>query len=57
MIIILIHILRKYTGRRKHTKSQEKINYLLYQDEIELFAKNEKEWETLSRQGEYGVRI
>ena len=43
----LNHILRKYTGRYKFTKSQEKINQLIYTDDIKLFAKNEKELETL----------
>ena len=32
---------------RHMSKSQEKINYLMYMDDIKLFAKNEKELETL----------
>ena len=41
------HILRKCTARYKHSRSQEKINHLMYMDDIKLFAKNEKELETL----------
>ena len=40
----LSHILRKCTAGYRLTKSQEKINH---QDDIKLFAKNEKELETL----------
>ena len=40
--------LRKCTARYKH-RSQEKINHLMYADDIELFAKNEKELKTLIR--------
>ena len=43
----LIHILRKCTGGYKLSKSQGKINHLIYMDNIKLFAKNEKELETL----------
>ena len=39
----LNHILRKCTAGYR---SQEKINYLMYMDDIKLFAKNEKELET-----------
>ena len=42
----LSHILRKSTAGYKLSKSQ-KINLLMYMDEIKLFAKNEKELETL----------
>ena len=41
------HILRKCTTGYKLCKSQEKINQLMYMDDIKLFAKNEKELETL----------
>ena len=41
------HILRKYIAGCKLSKSQEKINHLMYMDDIKLFAKNEKELETL----------
>ena len=34
---------RKCTGEYMLTKSQEKINHLMYMDDIKLFAKNEKE--------------
>ena len=43
----LNHILRECTVRYKHSKSQEKINHLMYMDDINLFAKNEKELENL----------
>ena len=41
------HILRKCTAGYKLSRSQEKINHLTYMDDIKLFAKNEKELETL----------
>ena len=40
-------ILRKYTAGYKLSRSQEKINHLLHMNDIKLFAKNEKELETL----------
>ena len=43
----LNHILRKCTAGYKLSRSQEKINQLMYMDDIKLFAKNEKELETL----------
>ena len=43
----LIHILRKGKAGYKLTESQEKINHLMYMDDIKLFAKNEKELESL----------
>ena len=43
----LNHILRKCTAVYKLTKSQEKKNPLMYMDDIKLFAKKEKELETL----------
>ena len=43
----LNHILRKCTAGYKLSRSQEKINHLLYMDGIKLFAKNERELETL----------
>ena len=42
-----IHILRKCPAGYKLSRSQEKINHLMYLDDIKLFAKNEKELETL----------
>ena len=42
----LNHILRKCAARYKLGRSQE-INHLMYMDDIKLFAKNEKELETL----------
>ena len=38
----LNHILRKCTAGYKLSKSQEQNNYLMYMDDIKLFAKNEK---------------
>ena len=43
----LNHILRKCTAEYKHSISQQKINHLMYMDDIKLLAKNEKEVETL----------
>ena len=43
----LSHILRKYSTGYKLSKSKEKINHLMYMDDIKLFTKNEKELETL----------
>ena len=43
----LNHILRKSTAGHKLSRSQEKINYLMYMNDIKLFAKIEKEPETL----------
>ena len=43
----LNHILRKCTARYKLSKLQKKINHLMYMNDIKLFAKNEKELETL----------
>ena len=37
----LNHILRKCTARYNLSKSQEKINHLMYIDDIKLFVKNE----------------
>ena len=47
-MITLNYILRKCTtSGYKLTKLQEKINHLMYMDDIKLFAKNERELETL----------
>ena len=43
----LNHILRKCTDGYKLGRSQEKVNHLMYMDDIKLFVKNEKELETL----------
>ena len=43
----LNHIIRKCTAGYKLSRSQEKINHLMYMDDIKLFAKNERELETL----------
>ena len=39
----LNHILRKCVAGYKLSRSQEKINHLMYMDDIKIFAKNEKE--------------
>ena len=49
------YILRKCAAGYKLSRSQEKINHLIYMDDIKLFAKNEKEHETLMHT-EYIVR-
>ena len=41
-MIPLNHILRKYTGGYKLKKSQEKINYFIYMDDVKLCAKKQK---------------
>ena len=46
-MIPLSHILSKCTAGYKLSRSQEKINHLMYMDDIKLLAKNEKELETL----------
>ena len=38
----LNHILRKYTAGYKLSRSQEKVNHLMYMDDIKLFAKKWK---------------
>ena len=43
----LNHMLKKCTTGCKLNRSQEKVNHLMYMDDIKLFAKNEKELETL----------
>ena len=43
----LNHILWECTAGYKLSRSQEKDNHLMYMDDIKLFAKNEKELETL----------
>ena len=43
----LNHILRKCTAGYKVSRSQGKVNHLMYMDDVKLFAKNEKELETL----------
>ena len=48
-MIPLNHILRKCTAGYQLSKSQRKINHLIYMDDIKLFAKNDKELETLIR--------
>ena len=40
-------ILGKCTAGHKRSRSQEKINHLMFMDDIKLLTKNEKELETL----------
>ena len=47
VIMLLNHILRKCTARYKLSKLPEKLNHLMYMDDIKMFAQNEKELETL----------
>ena len=47
------HIHRKYSAEYKHGRLQEKINRIMYMDDMKLFAKYEKELETL----QHAVRI
>ena len=46
-MMLMNHILSKCTAGYKLSRSQEKINHLMYMDDIKLFAKNVKELETL----------
>ena len=46
-MMLFNYILRKCTAGYKLSQSQEKINHPMYIDDIKLFAKNEKELETL----------
>ena len=46
-MIPLNNILRKCTAGYKLSRSQEKVNHLMYMDDIKLFAKYEKELDTL----------
>ena len=43
----LNYILRKCTGANHFTKTQEKINYLMYMDDIKLLAKKKKIWKRI----------
>ena len=43
----LDHILRKCTAGYKLSRSLEKVNHLMYMDDIKLFAKKEKDLEIL----------
>ena len=43
VMLPLNHILRKCTTGYKLSKSQEKINHLMYMNNIKLFAENESE--------------
>ena len=40
----LNHKLRKFTAGYKLSRSQEKINHLMYMDDIKIFAKMKKNW-------------
>ena len=47
LMIPLSYRRRKWTGDCKFRKSQEKIDFLMYRDNIKLFTKNKKELDTL----------
>ena len=49
----LDHTLRKCTAGYQLRRSQEKSNYLMYMDDIKLFAKMKKNWKLLYTQLEY----
>ena len=51
----LNHILRKCTAGYKLSRSQEKINHLIYMDDIKLFAKKWKRTGNSNTQLEYTV--
>ena len=40
----LNHILRKCTAGYKLSRTREKINHLMYMDDIKIFAKMKKNW-------------
>ena len=42
-MMLLKHIFRKCTAGYKLSRSQEKVNHLMYMDDIKLFAKSEIE--------------
>ena len=46
-MIPLTHVLRKIKSGYEFTKSKKKINHLLYMDDLKLYAKNEKELDSL----------
>ena len=46
-MIPLTHVLRKIKSGCEFTKSKEKINHLLYLDDLKLYAKNEKKLDSL----------
>ena len=52
---LLIHILRKCTAGYKLSKLQEKINNLMYMDDIKL-PKKKKNWKPLYRLWEYSIK-
>ena len=45
-IMLVSHIVRKCTSDEKLSKSQEKINHLIYMDDDKLFFLNKREMET-----------
>ena len=51
-MMLLNHILRKCTTGYEFSKSQEKINHLMYMDDIKQSSKNEKNKQT----GNYAKR-
>ena len=41
-MISFSHVVRKWTGSYKFSKSQEKIDYFMYEDDIKVFSKKKK---------------
>ena len=56
-VVPLNPIFKKCIGSYKYIKSQEKINHLMYMDDIKQFDKNEKELVTLVQAVRNTVRI
>ena len=56
VIMPLNHLLRKCIAGYKLSRSQEKINHLMYVNDIKLFAKMKKNWKFSYTQLEYTVR-
>ena len=52
----LNHILKKCSTGYKLSKPQEKINHLMYMDDIKLFEKMKKNWKLSYMSLEYTVR-
>ena len=52
----LNYIFRKCTGAYKFTKLQEKINHLVYMDDLKIFVKNEKDLDSNKKKIEVGYR-
>ena len=56
-MMALNYILRKCIGGYKFSKLQDKINCIMHMDVIKIFAKNEKDLETLIHKLEFTAKI